>query len=98
MLENTHLTKLQLRIFDFMNFYVVKKFRTCVPGTKEHLESLKSLKRIIELELSIIGDAKDLDLTKITTYDQEITAFKLYKFFYPLRVLKTFGDFSELQK
>ena len=81
-----------------MNLYVAKKFRTCVPGNKEHLESLKSLKRIIELELSIIGDAKDLDLTKITTYDQEITAFKLYKFFYPLRVLKTFGDFSELQK
>ena len=67
-------------------------------GTKEHLESLKSLKRIIEVELSIIGDAKDLDLNKITTYDQEITASILYKFFYPLKVLKTFGDFPELQK
>ena len=58
-----------------MNLYVAKKFRTCVPGNKEHLESIKSLKRIIELELSIIGDAKDLDLTKIKAYDQEIKVF-----------------------
>ena len=79
MLENNLLTQLESSIIHFVNLYVVKKFRTCVPGTKEHLESLQNLKRIIEIELSIIGDAKDLDETKITKYDQEIIAFKLLK-------------------
>ena len=58
-----------------MNLYVEKKFRACLPESKEHLKSFKNLKRIIELELSIIGDVKDLDLTKIKTYDQEIKVF-----------------------
>ena len=75
MLNNNHLTLLESSIFNYVNFYVEKKFRTCLPESKEHLKSFKNLKRIIELELSIIGDAKDLDLTKIKTYDQEIKVF-----------------------
>lgn len=92
MQDNAALKLLEVQTFQFMSLYVVKKFKTCVPGTEEHLESLENLQRIIQVELSIIGDAKDLDLAKIKEYDQEVRALKIYRVFYPLKVLKTFSN------
>ena len=71
----------------------MKKYKNCLQQTKENLESFKNLKRIVEVWLSIIGAAKDLDREKLIRFDEEIRCFKIYKLFYPLKVMKTFDGY-----